>query len=35
MSDDGVDPVVATRTGDKLEQDDCIVTAAWTAPFRS
>jgi hypothetical protein len=33
MSEDGVDPVVATRTGDKLEQDDCIVTAAWTAPF--
>ncbi len=33
MSDDGVDPVVATRTGDKLEQDDCVVTAAWTAPF--
>ena len=33
MSEDGVDPIVATRTGDKLEQDDCIVTAAWTAPF--
>jgi hypothetical protein len=33
MGDDGVDPVIATRTGDKLEQDDCIVTAAWTAPF--
>lgn len=33
MSDDGVDPIVATRTGDKLEQDECIVTAAWTAPF--
>lgn len=33
MDDAGVDPVVATRTGDKLEQDDCIVTAAWSAPF--
>lgn len=31
--EDGVDPVIATRTGDKLEQDDCIVTAAWTPPF--
>jgi hypothetical protein len=33
MSDSGVDPIVATRTGDKLEEDDCIVTAAWNAPF--
>lgn len=33
MDDAGVDPVVATRTGDKLEEDDCIVTAAWSAPF--
>jgi hypothetical protein len=31
--EDGVDAVIATRTGDKLEQDDCIVTAAWTPPF--
>ena len=33
MSDEGVDPIVVTRTGDKLEEDDCIVTAAWSAPF--
>jgi hypothetical protein len=33
MDEAGVDPVVATRIGDKLEEDDCIVTAAWTAPF--
>jgi hypothetical protein len=33
MDEEGVDPIVATRTGDKLEQDDCIVTAAWSAPF--
>jgi hypothetical protein len=33
MGEDGVDPVIATRTGDTLEDDDCIVTAAWTAPF--
>jgi hypothetical protein len=31
--EEGVDPIIATRTGDKLEQDDCIVTAAWTPPF--
>ena len=31
--EDGVDPIVATRVGDKLEVDDCIVTAAWTPPF--
>lgn len=33
MSEAGVDPIVATRVGDKLDQDDCIVTAAWGAPF--
>jgi hypothetical protein len=31
--EDGVDPIIATRVGDTLEQDDCIVTAAWTPPF--
>jgi hypothetical protein len=33
MSEDGIDPIVATRTGDKLETDDCIVTSAWEPPF--
>lgn len=33
MDEDGVDAIVATRVGDTLEQDDCIVTAAWSAPF--
>jgi hypothetical protein len=33
MDEDGVTAIVATRTGDKLEQDDCIVTGAWSAPF--
>jgi hypothetical protein len=33
MDEAGVTPIVATRTGDKLEQDDCIVTGAWSAPF--
>jgi hypothetical protein len=33
MSEDGVDPIVATRVGDKLDEDDCIVTSAWSAPF--
>jgi hypothetical protein len=29
----GGDAVVASRVGDKLEQDDCIVTNAWDASF--
>jgi hypothetical protein len=33
MDEAGVTPIVATRTGDKLEEDDCIVTGAWSAPF--
>jgi len=33
MKEDGLDPIVATRTGDKLEEDDCIVTSAWSPPF--
>jgi hypothetical protein len=33
MDEDGLDPIVATRVGDKLEDDDCIVTAAWEPPF--
>jgi hypothetical protein len=33
MDEEGITPIVATRTGDKLEQDDCVVTAAWGAPF--
>jgi hypothetical protein len=33
MDGDGIDAVVATKVGDTLEQGDCIVTAAWSAPF--
>ncbi|MGE2688416.1 hypothetical protein [Mycolicibacterium pulveris] len=33
MDESGLEPIVATRVGDKLEQDDCIVTAAWTPSF--
>jgi hypothetical protein len=33
LDGEGVTPVIATRTGDKLEEGDCIVTAAWNAPF--
>ncbi|MCT7657651.1 hypothetical protein [Mycobacterium deserti] len=33
MDEDGLDPIVATRVGDRLEDDDCIVTAAWEPPF--
>ncbi len=33
MDSDGLDAIVATRVGDKLEEDDCIVTAAWEPPF--
>lgn len=29
----GGSAVVAARVGDKLEQDECIVTNAWDAPF--
>jgi hypothetical protein len=32
-SDSGEDVVVAARIGDKLEQDECIVTRSQTAPF--
>ena len=31
--EEGLDPIIATRVGDKLEEDDCIVTAAWKPPF--
>jgi hypothetical protein len=34
-SDAGQDVVVAARVGDKLEQDECIVTRSQTAPFAS
>ena len=34
-SDAGQTVVVAGRVGDKLEQDDCIVTRSQTAPFAS
>jgi hypothetical protein len=34
-SDAGLSVVVASRTGDKLEQDDCLVTRSQTAPFAS
>jgi hypothetical protein len=33
MDEEGLDPIVASRIGDKLEQDDCIVVAAWSPPF--
>jgi hypothetical protein len=33
MDEDGLDPIVATRVGDTLEEDDCIVTSAWAPPF--
>lgn len=33
MDEEGLDPIVATRVGDKLEDDDCIVVAAWSPPF--
>jgi hypothetical protein len=33
MDDEGLDPIIATRVGDKLEDDDCIVTSAWAPPF--
>ena len=34
-SDAGLSVVVASRTGDKLEQDECLVTRSQTAPFAS
>ena len=33
MDEEGLDPIIATRVGDKLEDDDCVVTAAWEPPF--
>ncbi|MGV0716197.1 hypothetical protein ABQE93_12425 [Mycolicibacterium sp. XJ662] len=33
MDEAGLDPIIATRVGDQLEQDDCIVTAAWAPSF--
>jgi hypothetical protein len=33
IKDAGGTAVVATRVGDKLEQDDCIVTNAWDSAF--
>ena len=33
MGEEGLDPIIATRTGDTLEEDDCIVTSAWAPPF--
>jgi len=33
MTEAGVEPKVATRVGDILGQEDCIVTAAWGSPF--
>jgi hypothetical protein len=33
IEDEGGTAVVAARVGDKLEQDECIVTNAWDAPF--
>jgi len=34
-SEAGQDVVVAARVGDKLSQDDCLVTRSQTAPFAS
>ena len=34
-SDAGLSVVVASRVGDKLAQDDCLVTRAQTSPFAS
>jgi hypothetical protein len=31
--DAGLDVIVASRVGDKVEQDDCIVTSSQSAPF--
>jgi hypothetical protein len=33
IEDEGGTAVVTVRTGDKLPQDECIVTNAWDAPF--
>ena len=33
IEEDGDSAVVASRVGDKLDQDDCIVTNAWDASF--
>jgi hypothetical protein len=33
IEDEGGTVVVAARVGDKLDQDDCIVTNAWDASF--
>jgi len=33
IEDEGGTAVVAARVGDKLEQDECIITNAWDAPF--
>jgi hypothetical protein len=33
IEEDGGTAVVASRVGDKLDQDDCIVTNAWDASF--
>lgn len=33
IEEEGGTAVVAVRTGDKLPQDECIVTNAWDAPF--
>jgi hypothetical protein len=32
-SDAGLDVIVASRVGDKVPQDDCIVTSSQSAPF--
>ncbi len=33
MDESGLNPIVATRVGDKLDEDECIVTAAWEPSF--
>ncbi|HJT95339.1 MAG TPA: hypothetical protein VJ777_25955 [Mycobacterium sp.] len=33
IEEEGSTAIVAVRTGDKLPQDECIVTNAWDAPY--
>jgi hypothetical protein len=33
MGESGLNPIIATRVGDKLAQDECIVTGAWAPSF--
>lgn len=33
ISEDGGTATIATRVGDRLTEDECLVTGAWDAPF--